>query len=229
MPRTRIKFCGITRPQDAVAAVEAGADAIGLVFHPQSPRYLSMERAAEILAEVPALVTPVGLFVDRTADQVREVAIRLGLRHVQLHGNETPETVAALRPLRVIKAVRVENEKLSAALQHWRKARSALQLTNLAALLLETAATSPDGASGGTGIENDWTAIAAAQAAGAYNDLPPIFLAGGLTPQNVGALVRQLRPYAVDVSSGIESSKGIKSVEKMNAFASGVALADSTA
>src|SRR3954452_1465824 len=111
MRRTRVKICGVSRVEDAVAAARLGADAIGMVFHPSSPRNVTLERAGEILRVLPPFVTPVGLFVDATADEVARVVATVGLRHVQLHGRETPANVAAVRAT-VIKAIRVDPETL---------------------------------------------------------------------------------------------------------------------
>jgi phosphoribosylanthranilate isomerase len=134
--------------------------------------------------------------------------------------------VAELRPLRVIKAVRVHGEELEADMERWAAARARHDLRNLAALLLESPPASPDGAPGGTGAENDWEAIAAVRFAEVIEELPAIVVAGGLTPANVGEVVRRLEPYAVDVSSGIESARGIKSLAKMAAFSYEVRAAD---
>ena len=221
--RTRIKICGIARPEDAAAAAEAGADAIGLIFHPPAPRYVSLERAREILATLPAFVTPVGLFVDVHADGIRDTARSLGLRHIQLNGNETPETVAALAPLVVIKAVRVERETFAQTLEHWRDAVRSLGLTNLKGLVLETAGT---GRPGGTGVANDWDTVRRCRQAGDFDGLPPVIAAGGLTPETVAAVVRDVRPWAVDVSSGVEEVRGRKSVERLRAFVNAVRGAD---
>ncbi len=212
MPRTRIKFCGITRPQDASAAAAAGADAIGLLFHRESDRCVSIETAQQILRALPPLVTPVGLFVDAAPEEILEITAKLGLKTVQLHGHETPQHVQQLAGLRILKTIRVEKTGLASAVSAWKNC------PNLAALLLETATAAP----GGTGVENDWAVIAAAN----LTDTPPIIAAGGLTPINVASVVRRLRPFAVDVSSGIESSRGIKSIEKMTAFAAAVRAAD---
>jgi len=215
MGRTRIKFCGITSAADAVAAADAGADAVGINFCPASSRCVSHGIAGAIVAALPPWVTPVGLFVDAPAEQVKSVADAGGLTHVQLHGHEPPEFVRKLPAhLRVTKVVHV-SPGVRMMLDTWRGVR-------LAAILLET----HSAAAGGSGIENDWTAIAELQEAGAFDGLPPIILAGGLHAQNVGAVVRRLRPYAVDVSSGIEQSKGIKSAEKMRAFVRAVLDAD---
>src|SRR4051812_44836973 len=152
MPRTRVKICGITRPEDARAAAEAGADAIGIVFDERAGRYVSPGRAREILAVLPAFVTPVGLFVDASVDHVRRVAGGLGVRHIQLHGHESAEVVRAPGEFRVLKAVKVP-QGCDGELKGWKE--SAPQ--NLVGLVLESAGPGV----GGTGVENDWAAIAA--------------------------------------------------------------------
>jgi phosphoribosylanthranilate isomerase len=214
VPRTRIKICGITRPEDATAAAEAGADAIGIVFYSKVRRYVIPEQAARIMAVLPPFVTPVGLFVDSPVDEVRQFARSLGLRHVQLHGHESVGDVQALKEFVVIKALRVSST-LAAELDGW------LQ-TNLAGFVLETNTE----AVGGTGVENNWDAIATLQHDGAFRDLPPIIAAGGLRPENVANVIRTIRPYAVDVSSGVEDGPIGKSVEKIRRFVSEVRAAD---
>lgn len=221
MQHTRIKFCGITRVTDAVAACDAGADAIGLVFAAKSSRAITAAAAHEIVAATPLAVTPVGLFVDAAVDTVLESARSAGLTHVQLHGHEDPAYVSAITGLRVIKAIHVSPTIID-ELSRWRDARLAGSIPNLIAILLETHSS----AAGGTGVENNWDAIAQFQDAGYLAGLPPIVLAGGLHALNVGEVVRRLRPYAVDVSSGIEQSKGVKSIEKMRAFFEAVHGAD---
>jgi phosphoribosylanthranilate isomerase len=214
VPRTRIKICGITRVEDALAAANAGADAIGMVFYKRAPRCITISRAKEILAALPAFVTPVGLFVDAPVDEILSVTNELRLRHVQLHGLETPEIVAALRTHVIIKAVRVERATFAREVEAWRVAINSLRLTNFAGLLLETPTTS----AGGTGVENDWEFIAEQQRVGRFAELPPIIAAGGLKPQNVARVVRDLRPWAVDVSSGVEETLGQKSAKKLERF-----------
>jgi phosphoribosylanthranilate isomerase len=222
--RTRIKICGIARAQDALAAAEAGADAIGLICYPKAKRYVLLDRAQEILHTLPAFVTPVALFVDQDVDEIKEVVTALRIRHLQLHGHETPADVAALREFTVIKSLRAARETLSAELAFWREAAESLDLKHLRGFVLETPATT---APGGTGVENDWQAIADVQRTGAFDGLPPIIAAGGLRPDNVAAVVRLLRPYAVDVSSGVEESFGEKSREKLRAFVEAVTAASS--
>ena len=225
MHRTRIKFCGVTRAKDAAAAAVAGADAIGLIFSNRSPRCLTLAGAKEILRALPPMVSPIGLFVDAPHDEVRNIANALNLRTVQLHGNEPPEVVAQLRDFSVVKAVHCDAENLPQILQTWRSAAAKLDLTHLAGLLLETANT---GQPGGSGVENDWSGIASVIGPGQVTGLPPLIAAGGLTPENVGAVVRQLRPWAVDVSSGVEQAIGVKSLDKMRRFVSAVYEADQT-
>ena len=222
MHRTRVKICGITRPEDARAAAEAGADGIGLIFHPPAPRCLTIERARDILATLPAFVTPVGVFVNVSPEQVTQTATDLGLRHVQLNGNEPPDVVGALSRFAVIKAVRVERDHFGDTLATWRSAVTNLRLTNLKGLVLETPGT---GKAGGTGVPNDWETVRQHQRTGSFGDLP-VIAAGGLTPETVGRVVRDIRPWAVDVSSGVEDEPGRKSVHKLAAFIQAVKDAD---
>ncbi len=222
MHRTRIKICGITRPEDAAAAAAAGADAIGMVFYQSAPRCITVERAREILAILPPFVSPVGLFVDAAAEEILRITAKLHLRHVQLHGDEPPSRVASLPGLQVIKAVRVD-ALLPETLATWRAAIGNLHLPHLTGVVLETANTAE---AGGTGMANDWASVQRHRADGAFDGLPQLIAAGGLTPETVGGVVRALRPWAVDISSGVESSKGIKSVEKLHQFVRAVREAD---
>jgi phosphoribosylanthranilate isomerase len=216
MPRTRIKFCGITRPQDAIAAATAGADAIGLVFCASSPRRVTIDQATQILAALPLMVTPIALFADSYAAEITRIVQNLHLTHIQLHGNEPPEFLSQLPNVKIIKAIHVEKNNFVATLNCWKA-------TRVSALLLET-----PGTTGGSGIENDWATITAARDTGIFDSLPPLIAAGGLRPETVAAVIHRLRPFAVDVSSGIESAPGIKSIEKMTAFAAAVRSADET-
>jgi phosphoribosylanthranilate isomerase len=211
--RTRIKFCGIGHVEDALAAARAGADAIGLIFYPAAPRNIALARAAEILAALPPFITPVGLFVDADAARIRETARGLNLRHIQLHGHEPPELVGELREFTILKAVRVQPEQFAAELEMWRQAIIKQRLSHLQGLVLETA-----GAAGGNGKANDWQAVRHHRQRGDLVGLPALIAAGGLTVESVGAVVRDLRPWAVDVSSGVESSPGRKSADKMASF-----------
>ncbi len=224
MSRTRIKICGVRRVVDALAAANAGADAVGLVLHPPAKRNVPLATAKEILAALPPFVTPVGLFVDESLPKVLQIAHDLGLRHVQLNGDESPEYVANLAPLRVIKAIRVDRETFDKTLQIWRAAMGSLNLKHLTGFVLEPAHT---GQAGGSGIANDWTTVVDTISRGAFDGLPPIIAAGGLNPANVAAVVKQVKPYAVDVSSGVEDGiVGEKSVEKIEAFIRSVRQAE---
>jgi len=196
---TRIKICGITREQDLQAAVAAGADALGFVFFDKSPRNIAPKRAAELLRALPPFVSSVGLFVDPSEEMVRVVLAQVPLDVLQFHGDESPEFCAQFgRPY--LKAIRV---------------RSGVDLVECAAryadaqgLLLDAYV---DGVQGGTGESFDWALIPRELSL-------PVILSGGLHPANVALAVRAVRPYAVDVSSGVEAAKGIKDAAKIAAF-----------
>ena len=208
--RTRVKICGVTRPEDAAAACRHGADAIGIILHPASARNVPPDRAREIIAALTPFVTPVGVFVDASVQQILDTAATLGLRAVQLNGEQSPDDVAELQGLSVIKAVRVVRGELSSRIDPWKSAR----LKNLIGVVLEPGDTAHPG---GTGVENDWNEVVEARRAGVFEGLH-IIAAGGLIPETVADVVRRVAPYGVDVSSGVESSKGIKSEEKMRGF-----------
>ncbi|SCZ63762.1 phosphoribosylanthranilate isomerase [Thiohalomonas denitrificans] len=207
MRRTRVKICGITRLDDARVAVEAGADAIGLVFYPRSPRVVTAEQAAAIVATLPPFVTAVGLFVDADRKDIDAVLERVPLDLLQFHGGETPESCDSFGH-RYIKAVRM---------------RPGIDLREMAeryasadGLLLDAY---QKGVPGGTGERFDWDRIP--------DDLNlPVVLAGGLDPGNITDAVRSVRPFAVDVSSGVEADKGIKDAAKIAAFMRGVRRAE---
>lgn len=201
--RVRSKICGITRVEDALAAVEAGADAIGLVFYAKSPRAVSVEQAAEIVQALPPFVTSVGLFVNMPREQLLAVLQQVPLDLLQFHGDESPaECEGYGRPY--IKALRVRpGEDLAAAMAPYAGARG---------ILLDTFV---EGVPGGTGAAFDWSLVPQGVA-------KPIILAGGLEAHNVAAAIRQVRPYAVDVSGGVEASKGIKDAGKIRAFVKSV-------
>jgi phosphoribosylanthranilate isomerase len=218
-----VKICGICRPQDAATAASAGADAIGMVFDPNSGRVVSVDQAGTIVAAVGPFVTSVGLFVNASAGEIRRVLGAVHLDAVQLHGEESPRLVAELKPIRVIKAVHLAAGD-SATLAAWRAAIADLQLTNLIGILLETPGSGPQ--RGGAGIANDFAGLHAMQTAGEFAGLPPIIAAGGLTPGNVREVVRLLHPFAVDVSSGVESARREKSAGKIEAFVRAVRAAD---
>ncbi len=197
--RTEIKICGITRQSDAVAAADLGADAIGLVFYPPSPRAVSIEQARELVSDLPPFLSVVALFVNAEPAYIAQVLGALPIHLLQFHGDETPEACEHWeRPY--IKAVAVsEQTDLGACSRRYRRAR---------ALLLDT----PAGAiRGGSGKSFDWGLIPESMAR-------PLVLAGGLNPENVGDAIRKLHPAAVDVSSGVESAKGIKDEKKIAAF-----------
>ncbi len=201
--RTRVKICGITRIEDAQEAVNAGADAIGLIFYAKSPRNVSLAEAAEIVAGLPAFISTVGLFVDPAPEEVHQVLQSLRLDILQFHGDETPEQCRQYG-LPYMKAVRVQAG--TNLLQY------ATRYSDAKALLLDAYA---EGVAGGTGRTFDWNLIP--------TGLPQrVVLAGGLNAANVGAAIRQVHPYAVDVSGGVEREKGIKDAEKIAAFMRGV-------
>ena len=209
MHRTRIKICGLTRPEDAAAAVSSGADALGVVLAP-SKRRVTLEQAAAVFAEVPPLVSRIGVFVDASAGEVAEAVARLGLSAVQFHGDEPPAVCASL-PVPVIKALRVGPGFAADVADAYRGAVAALLLDALVA----------DGARGGTGVAFDWYDVAARLPGWA-----PVIVAGGLGPTNVAEAVRVLRPYGVDVSSGVEGSPGIKDHALVDSFCAAVRAAD---
>ncbi len=205
--RTRIKICGITRAEDAWAAVQAGADALGFVFYPPSPRYVEAREAASIIRSLPPFITSVALFVNADRETIAGVLEETGIDLIQFHGNECPDYCAEHgRPW--IKAVRMKDDvDLDKLARDYAGAR---------ALLLD--AYHP-GVPGGTGEAFDWGRIPAELAG-------RIVLAGGLTPDNVAEAVRQVRPYAVDVSGGVEAGKGIKDADKIKRFIRGVQLGE---
>lgn len=223
MPRTRVKICGICRAEDAAAAVRAGADAIGMVFDPQAGRCVREADAPKILEAVPAFVAAVGVFANHSMGEIRSVVNELPFSTVQLNGDESPEFVDDLKPIRVIKALRVSRGD-TGLLEQWRSAAAELELTNLVGIVLETAGEGK--ARGGTGVANDFGGLAEMRKAGNFDGLPPLIAAGGLTAENVGEAIHLLHPMAVDVSSGVESAPRQKSAEKIEAFIRAVRAAD---
>jgi phosphoribosylanthranilate isomerase len=203
MTRTRVKICGITRVEDALNAVQAGADAIGLVFYAPSPRAVSILQAQAIVAAMPPFVSVVGLFVNATITEIQSILAKVRLDMIQFHGDETPqdcEQTCTKINLPYYKAIRVKPE--SNLLQY------AIDFKAAKALLLDTYS---EQVYGGTGHVFDWNLIP--------NNLPkPIILAGGLHASNVAVAINQVQPYAVDVSGGVELSKGVKDAEKIAAF-----------
>jgi phosphoribosylanthranilate isomerase len=193
-----VKICGITRVEDAQAAVAGGASALGFVFWPKSPRYIDPARARDIVATLPPSVTPIGVFVDQPADEVNAIVAQVGLGAVQLHGSEDEKYVQAMtRP--VVKAVAVGGDKPS-AVDRW---------PSDVTVLLDV---HDPVKKGGTGRTIDWTAA---------SDIATrrrIVLAGGLTPENVGEAIARVRPYGIDVSSGVEAEPGIKDHGRLKAL-----------
>ena len=195
---TKVKICGITNYDDALVAVEAGADALGFVFYTKSPRAISPERALRIIEQLPPLVQVVGLFVDESLATVNRIADLCGLDIVQLHGNESPEFCAGVKR-RVLKALRVKDAYSLTGMPSY----------HVAGFLLDT--WSP-GQPGGTGKSFNWNIVKHAC------EQHRIVLAGGLTLENIQDAIRQVHPYGVDISSGVERAPGLKDPEKVRSF-----------
>lgn len=217
--RTRIKICGLAREEDVHAAVAAGADAVGLVFYPASPRYAAPDVAARLVRAAPPFITTVGLFVNASIDEVDAVVRQAPVSLLQFHGDETVEQCAAIarkvnRPF--VRAIRMASDVNAAdLLEYERKYRAATAL--FSGLLLDAMV---EGYGGG-GKVFDWSLIPKELA-------PRVVLSGGLSVQNATEAVLQVRPYAVDVSSGVELSKGIKDAARIRAFVGAVREADAT-
>ncbi|HEU4408158.1 MAG TPA: phosphoribosylanthranilate isomerase [Polyangiaceae bacterium] len=193
--RARVKVCGVTRREDALLAARLGADAVGFVFVRGSRRYLEPARARDIVEALPPFVTPVGLFVDEAPGAIEAAARAAGVRALQLHGREAPSDCRAL-PWPVLKALGVEGEASIARADEY----------EVSGLVLDA----PGG--GGSGRAFDWSIVERRR------PRAPFFVAGGLTPDNVGEAVRRLAPYGVDVSSGVESAPGAKDPGKLERF-----------
>ncbi len=205
---TRVKICGITRREDAQRAVELGASALGFNFYPPSPRYIAPAAAREIIRKLPPFVATVGVFADEVdCEHVVRVAHQSGVAVVQLHGPKSPARINVLGDLLLIRALSV-GEKFDPA---------SLRVLKAAAFLLDT---HDSALRGGTGKTFDWSLARAAKRFGS------VILAGGLTPENVAQAVREVRPYAVDVASGVESAPGIKDATKLRAFLAEVRKVD---
>ncbi len=197
--RTRVKICGLTRTVDALCAAKLGADAIGLVFYPPSPRAVSVDVAREIVTGLPPFVSVVALFVDERPERIREVIDSVAVDLLQFHGEESPEFCSSFS-VPYIKAIRMDRHvDLGDIERRYRAARG---------LLLD--AWHPE-QKGGTGLQFDWTQIP-------RHCRMPIILAGGLNVENVSKALARTRPYALDVSSGVEIGKGIKDRDRMGAF-----------
>jgi len=190
-----VKICGITRIEDAVAAAEMGADAIGFIFWPGSPRFIDPFRARKVAQALPRLITTVGVFVDQPAEYVNGVANLVRLSAVQLHGNETPQFAATLARS-IVKAVSPDTHRA----QQW---------PSNVTLLVDT---HDPVKKGGTGVQSNWN-LAAGIAARRH-----VLLAGGLNPANVAEAIACVKPFGVDVSSGVEAAPGIKDLNRMQAF-----------
>jgi phosphoribosylanthranilate isomerase len=204
---TAVKICGITRVEDALAAAHSGAHAIGLIFHAGSPRLVSHDMARSIVDALPAFITPVALFVDARPEDIERVIATVKPQLLQFHGDESPEFCSRFA-LPYIKAIKVRpGVDLLQYARHYRTAKG---------LLLDAFV---DGSHGGTGSTFDWALIP--------DQLPlPLILAGGLHQDNVAEAIRRVRPWAVDVSSGVEAAKGIKDAAKVAAFIRGARNAD---
>jgi phosphoribosylanthranilate isomerase len=195
----KIKICGITRPQDGLAVAAAGADALGLMFYDKSPRYVSIEQAQTIVQVLPPFISTVGLFVNPSVEYVQKILAAVPLSCLQFHGQETDEFCQQFRKP-YLKAIHVgEDSNIETMIS---------QYPNASGILLDTYV---KGVSGGTGVAFDWQVIPRSLT-------KPLILAGGLTPGNVADAIHMVKPYAVDVSSGVESAPGIKSAEKVKQF-----------
>jgi len=193
----KVKICGITRLEDALEAARFGADALGFNFWPKSKRHCPPEVAKEIISRLPPFVQAVGVFVNQPRAEIHRIVSQTGVSIVQLHGEESPDFAAAMkRP--VIKALRIEGK---ASLER-------MADFQVSAFLLDT----PTAGFGGSGQTFDWRLVRGAGKKG------PVLLAGGLNPENVGAAVAQVRPYGVDVASGVESAPGLKDAKKLRRF-----------
>lgn len=197
-PQVKTKICGMTQLKDALFAVEQGADAVGFIFYKKSPRSVTMKAVREIILELPPFVDTVGVFVNESADRVNKIADYCGLDLVQLHGEESPAFCRKIHR-RVIKAFRVTD------LQSLRQ----MGKYPVTGFLLDTFC---EDMRGGTGKAFDWNLALPVKKIG------PVILAGGLTPRNIGHAVSRVRPYGVDVCSGVEKSPGIKDPEQVRAF-----------
>ena len=194
----KVKICGMTQLKDALFAVEQGVDAVGFIFYKKSPRAVTMKTVREIITKLPPLVDTVGVFVNESAERLNKIADYCGLDLVQLHGEESPAFCRKIHR-RVIKAFRVKD------LQSIKQ----LEKFPVSGFLLDTFS---DDLHGGTGKTFDWNLALPAKKIG------PVILAGGLTPSNIRQAVRRIRPYGVDVCSGVEKSSGIKDLEKVRSF-----------
>ena len=206
----RIKICGITNVDDAVAVALAGADAVGLNFYARSPRYIALDTTRQIVAVLPKEMVKVGLFVNSAPADICRVYDNLGLNLIQLHGDEPPEFLAQLGGRPIMRAFRLGTKGLQPILEYLRQCRELAAMPSLT--LLDSLI---PGEYGGTGQTADW--LVAKQYV-AESGMPPLVLAGGLTPANVADAIRMVRPAAVDTASGVESSPGRKDPAAVAAF-----------
>lgn len=193
---TRIKICGITRLEDAKVAANLGVDALGFIFHPQSPRFIPPEQARNIIRQLPPMINRVGVFVNQTRETIMQIATQCGIDTVQLHGNETPEFCDTIS-LPVIKSFSIRPDSDISKLKEYRTQ----------GILLDTWA---PGMQGGSGVTFDWNI--ARKACGMFSN---IILAGGLGPTNLEDALRMVDPFAVDINSGVEIMPGVKNPHKI--------------
>ena len=194
----KVKICGITNLEDALAAADAGADALGFVFYPESPRFIDPGKARAIIARLPAFITSVGVFVDESEDLIRRIIREGGVQVLQFHGSESPILCTRFRE-KVVKAIRIKDEE----------SIREMQMYDVDTFLLDTMV---EGIRGGTGKTFNWKYAEMAKEHGR------IILSGGLNASNVGEAIRRVRPYGVDVSSGVEISPGKKDHNKIMEF-----------
>ena len=200
----KVKICGITRLDDAIAAVEAGANALGFIFYDQSPRNLTAAQARGIISKLPPFVSKVGVFVNAGEEFVRSRAVECGLDTLQFHGDETPEFCRRFAPMKVVKSFRIRDAKSLAVLPPY----------DTDAWLLDSHV---EDKLGGTGVTFNWELAWQAKDYGR-----PVMLAGGLTPENVAEAIHEVWPYAVDVSSGVEDAPGLKNLKLVQMFIANV-------
>jgi len=200
---TRVKICGITSFEDALSAINAGADALGFVFYDKSPRAINLQECADIINKLPPFISKIGLFVNPESDYVYQVSDQVNLDSLQFHGDETNEFCEQFKKP-YLKAIRMQQSTNLAKLSQTYSSASALLVDAF-----------DEAAFGGTGKKFDWAMLS-------QDCTLPLVLAGGLNPQNVAQAIQQVKPFAVDVSSGVEISKGVKSSPLINQFMSEV-------
>ena len=197
-PRVKVKICGMTNLKDALLAAESGADAVGFIFYKESPRNISPKEVKKIVVQLPPFVEAVGVFVNETSDKVNRIAEQCRLTAVQLHGNESPAFCRRIKG-RVVKAFRVKDAKSLKEISGY----------DVSGFLLDS---HNDGGRGGTGQVFDWNLALRVKKQG------PVILAGGLNPHNVYTAIHRVKPYGVDVCSGVEKSTGVKDPQKISEF-----------